>query len=433
MSIRNLNPEIAMHHLVSAILLGRFTENLIKRPPYNMDELRTRATKFMQIEEHIDYHRKAHVENADRSKGTRPPTMSAERDRYRSNRGPRFHSYTPLVVPRGKVLDEALQIELIPALKQSQTPPNADTSKRCQYHRNYGHTTEGCQELKDKIEELVQAGHLRKFVKTITTTPRSPQCDHDAREHSGRRDDRTRDDRHRSNRRKRSESPVRRTRPKSESPERRSRTKQKVRAVINTIAGPVSLGTPQEINYIAGGGCSNSARKKHLRAIQSVHSASTHRRPHIPPITFTDDDFTTIDPAQDDPMVITVEIDKFAIAKVLVDQGSSVDILYWETFKKMKISEAEIQPYNEQIVGFSGERVDTRGFIDLYTTFGNDYLSKTINIRYLLVNANTSYNILLGRPSINRLKAIVSTPHLAMKFPSVNRDIATVHVDQKIA
>jgi len=104
------------------------------------------------------------------------------------------------------------------------------------------------------------------------------------------------------------------------------------------------LGVPaQGVNYIAGdfvgGGYSNSARKKHLRAIQSVHSTSTHKRPHIPPITFTDDDFTAIDPAQDDPMVITVDIDKFAIAKVLVDHISSVDILYWETFKKMRILE----------------------------------------------------------------------------------------------
>jgi len=58
MGIRNLNPKIAMHHLISTILPGRFTKSLIKRPPQNMDELRTRATKFMQIEEHIDYHRK---------------------------------------------------------------------------------------------------------------------------------------------------------------------------------------------------------------------------------------------------------------------------------------------------------------------------------------------------------------------------------------
>jgi len=233
MDIRNLNPDIAMHHLVSAMLPRRFTESLIKRPPYNMDELRTRATKFMQIEEHVDYHQKTHVENTDRNKGIFPPTISADRDRYRPNRGPRFHSYTPLVVPRGKVLDEALQTGLIPALKQSHTPPNADTGKRCQYHRNYDHTTKGCQALKDKIEELVQAGHLRKFVKTTITAPRSPQGDLDPRKRSGRRDDRTRDDHRRSNRRKRSESLVRRTRPKSESPERRSRTKQKVRAVID--------------------------------------------------------------------------------------------------------------------------------------------------------------------------------------------------------
>jgi len=83
----------------------------------------------------------------------------------------------------------------------------------------------------------------------------------------------------------------------------------------------------------------------------------------MPPITFTDDDFTAIDPIQDDPMVITVELDKFAITKVLVDQGSSVDILYRKTFKKMRIPKTEIQPYDEQIVGFSGEPVDTRGFI----------------------------------------------------------------------
>jgi len=107
-------------------------------------------------------------------------------------------------------------------------------------------------------------------------------------------------------------------------------------------------------------------------------------------------------------MVITVEIDKFAITKVLVDQGSSVDVLYWKTLKTMRIPELEIQPYDDQIVVFSGEQVNTRYYIDLYTTFGEGrYLCKTIKIRYLLVNVNTSYNIFPGRSSINRLRAIV--------------------------
>jgi len=52
----------------------------------------------------------------------------------------------------------------------------------------------------------------------------------------------------------------------------------------------------------------------------------------MPPITFTNEDFKGIDPSQVDPMVIMVGIDNFSIMKMLVDQGSSVNILHWKTF-----------------------------------------------------------------------------------------------------
>lgn len=48
----------------------------------------------------------------------------------------------------------------------------------------------------------------------------------------------------------------------------------------------------------------------------------------MPHLTFTDANFQGVDPDQDDPMVITVEIENFSIKKVLVGQGSSIDILY---------------------------------------------------------------------------------------------------------
>jgi len=99
----------------------------------------------------------------------------------------------------------------------------------------------------------------------------------------------------------------------------------------------------------------------------------------------------------------------------------------------MRIPEDEMMPYNDHVVGFSGERVGTRGYIELYTTFNLEGASKTLKIRYLVINANTSYNIILGRSSLNKLGAIVSTPHLAMKFPSLSGDILTIHVDQKVA
>jgi len=97
------------------------------------------------------------------------------------------------------------------------------------------------------------------------------------------------------------------------------------------------------------------------------------------------------------------------------------------------MDETEMMPYDDHVVGFSGERVGIKGYIELYTTFGEGKNTRTIKIRYLVIDANTSYNILLGRPSINRLMAIVSTPHLEMKFPSGTGDILTVHVDQKEA
>lgn len=90
----------------------------------------------------------------------------------------------------------------------------------------------------------------------------------------------------------------------------------------------------------------------------------------MPPITFIDSDFTGSDPNQDDPMVITVELQSFAVKKVLVDQGSSVDILYWKTLQKLHISQDDLAPNDEPIYSFVGKRVPTRGYIDLHTTFG---------------------------------------------------------------
>ena len=89
--------------------------------------------------------------------------------------------------------------------------------------------------------------------------------------------------------------------------------------------------------------------------------------------------------------------------------------------------------YDEPIYGFSGEQVSTRSYIDLHTVFRDGTQTKTIPIRFLIVDTPTSYNVLLGRPSLNTLSNVVSTPHLAMKFPSPSGDILTIHCDQCLA
>lgn len=102
-----------------------------------------------------------------------------------------------------------------------------------------------------------------------------------------------------------------------------------------------------------GGGSSNNAKKKHLRAVNQVNTISF--QPRMPHITFTDEDFKGVDPSQNDSMVISVDIEKFTIMKTLVDQGNLVNILYWKMLKQMRIAEEEMKSDDDHVVGFSGE------------------------------------------------------------------------------
>ncbi|KAL2491928.1 RNA-directed DNA polymerase [Abeliophyllum distichum] len=46
------------------------------------------------------------------------------------------------------------------------TPPNRRHERKyCKFHRDHGHDTEDCHQLKEEIERLIKRGHLSKFVK----------------------------------------------------------------------------------------------------------------------------------------------------------------------------------------------------------------------------------------------------------------------------
>ncbi|XP_020224143.1 uncharacterized protein LOC109806174 [Cajanus cajan] len=55
LSIHNLDPAVAMHHLTTALRPGPFVNNLCKKPPRDLDDLRQRATKYMQMEELAEF------------------------------------------------------------------------------------------------------------------------------------------------------------------------------------------------------------------------------------------------------------------------------------------------------------------------------------------------------------------------------------------
>ena len=88
-------------------------------------------------------------------------------------------------------------------------------------------------------------------------------------------------------------------------------------------------------------------------------------------------------------MVVSIIIANFMVSKVLIDQGNSTNILYWKKFWRLEVFPDIVHPHAGPLLDFAGERVKTRGYMELMTTFGQDKLSKSFTIRYLLVDADT--------------------------------------------
>ena len=79
-------------------------------------------------------------------------------------------------------------------------------------------------------------------------------------------------------------------------------------------------------------------------------------------------------------------------------------MLYASTLWKIQIPESSLSPYNGDLVGFFGKWVNVIGVIELRTTFETGSNNKAIDVRYLVINSQTLYHMILGRPSLNTLE-----------------------------
>ena len=113
------------------------------------------------------------------------------------------------------------------------------------------------------------------------------------------------------------------------------------------------------------------------------------------PIICIEEDFHGVDVNQDGPMVVRVIIANFKVRRVLIDQGSSVDILFIDAFNKLDLSEEHICPFHNTLFRFTGEQVQVKGNIELLTTFTG---VRSFLIKFLIVERGNPYSAILGRP-----------------------------------
>ena len=118
--------------------------------------------------------------------------------------------------------------------------------------------------------------------------------------------------------------------------------------------------------------------------------------------------------------------------RVLVDNGSLADIMYMMAYQQLRLDPKRLRSFNSPLVSFSGDKIYSRGIITLSVTTRTHPAQVTIQVDFLVVDCPSSYNVILGRPTLNRLKAITSTYCLKMKFPTQN-GVGQICGDQLLA
>ena len=148
--------------------------SLAKNPPRTMAEMLLKAQKYMNAEDAVAAIRddekpgdKGGKEDECRGqKKERPDRRAAEVNRRRDDKSNRTVKFTPFVMPVDKILMQIKDEYYLRWPRPLHSSPHVrDKNKYCHFHKDHGHYTEDCRDLKEQIEELIRKGKLQKYMK----------------------------------------------------------------------------------------------------------------------------------------------------------------------------------------------------------------------------------------------------------------------------
>ncbi|KAK3035100.1 hypothetical protein RJ639_032602 [Escallonia herrerae] len=360
----------------------KFTFSMNKSPPGNIKALLEKANKYIQAEEYLETHKgrrgEGKEEQKKRSRELTPPqggkpTKHSKYDEQRPKETFAWENLTPLNAKPSQILHEIKENKALQWPDKLKSRPNKRNKDLwCHFHNDHGHTTDNYGSLKRAIEALIKRGQLKKF------TPSATEEREDREENAG---------------------------------------------IINTISGG-----------LAAGGSSGWARKAYAREVYITSQPLNKKSKTVPVavITFSDEDSKDIQTPHDDPLVITVRAKNFDVKRVLIDNGSFAEILFFDAFKKMNIPADRLRKMDTPLYGFSNHPVVVEGIIALPVAIGTPPAQANFILDFVVVKVPSAYNAILGRPALNQLQVVVSTYHLKMKFPT-EHGIGEVKGDLTIA
>ncbi|XP_043817373.1 uncharacterized protein LOC122725024 [Manihot esculenta] len=167
------------------------------------------------------------------------------------------------------------------------------------------------------------------------------------------------------------------------------------------------------------GGRMSCRGKKRSREGESSGAEVMQVIEHSPvAITFSPEDAQGVQMPHDDALVIQAVIHNYRVKKILVDDGSKVNLLPYRVFQQMGIPKEQLVRDQAPIKGIRGVPVPVEGKVKLALTLGEAPRTRTHYAVFLVVKLPLSYNAILGRPALFDFEAATSIRYLAIKFPT---------------
>ncbi|KAJ8435076.1 hypothetical protein Cgig2_032967 [Carnegiea gigantea] len=160
-------------------------------------------------------------------------------------------------------------------------------------------------------------------------------------------------------------------------------------------------------------------------AEESSHSAHNGVRGRGEGLRFTS--------PHNDPLVLEMKVASAIVRRILIDTGSSVDTIIGDYLRKLKYPGREIVLLVHSILGFGGQEVNPTGIIRLPLRFGDKVKARSLEVDFLVVDVPTTYNIILGRPILHKVKAVIIPYLLQLQFEADEEDGGKMQGDQGTA
>ncbi|XP_028092535.1 uncharacterized protein LOC114292710 [Camellia sinensis] len=231
-------------------------------------------------------------------------------------------------------------------------PDTRRRDKRCEYHKDHGHETESCYALKDHLEELVQDGRLQQYV--------------------------------------RKGNPTKVLALRQDSPP------LGVIHMIYSLPAPLTVHTNQS------------------HPVPREQHTPTKRPKKAQSIAFNDSVLVGMTISHIDPLIIRLRVNQFTVERILVDLGSTSEVMYYETLIKLGFNESDLSPVPYPLFGFNTNPEYPLEKITLPVRAG----SRTVKVEFLVVKLPSPYNVIMGRTWLRIMQAVPRTYHQLMRFPT---------------